>query len=168
MVFPTFFNLSLNLAIRSSWSESQSACFCWLYKASPSLAAKNIINLILVLTIWWCPCVDSSLVLLEKGFAMTSVFSWQNSISLCPASFCTPMPHLPVTPGISTYQSSGKWKSKLQWDSISRWSEWLSSRQQQITNADEGPETREPLYTVGRIVNLCIQYGKQYEDSSNN
>ena len=29
----------------SSWS-----CFCWLYKASPSLAAKNIISLILVLT----------------------------------------------------------------------------------------------------------------------
>ena len=33
----------------SSWS-----CFCWLYRASPSLAAKNIINLISVLTIWWC------------------------------------------------------------------------------------------------------------------
>ena len=26
-------------------------------------------------------------------FAMTSVFSWQNSISLCPASFCTPRPN---------------------------------------------------------------------------
>ena len=49
VVFPTFFNVSLNLAIRSSWSEPQSdPClfFCWLYKASPSLAAKNIINLI--------------------------------------------------------------------------------------------------------------------------
>ena len=46
----------------SSWS-----CFCWLYRASPSLAAKNIINLISVLTIWWCPCVQSSLVLLEEG-----------------------------------------------------------------------------------------------------
>ena len=45
-----------------SWS-----CFCWLYRASPSLAAKNIINLISVLTIWWCPCVESSLVLLEDG-----------------------------------------------------------------------------------------------------
>jgi len=32
---------------------------------------------------------------------MTSVFSWQNSISLCPASFCTPRPNLPVTPGVS-------------------------------------------------------------------
>ena len=40
--------------------------FCWLYRASPSLAAKNIINLISVLTIWWCPCVESSLVLLEE------------------------------------------------------------------------------------------------------
>ena len=28
-------------------------------------------------------------------------FSWQNSVSLCPASFCTPSPNLPVTPDIS-------------------------------------------------------------------
>ena len=41
----------MTLATVSSWS-----CFCWLYRASPSLAAKNIINLISVLTIWWCPC----------------------------------------------------------------------------------------------------------------
>ena len=46
----------------SSWS-----CFCWLYRASPSLAAENIINPISVLTIWWCPCLESSLVLLEEG-----------------------------------------------------------------------------------------------------
>ena len=32
----------------SSWSY-----FCWLYRASSSLAANNIINLISVLTIWW-------------------------------------------------------------------------------------------------------------------
>ena len=30
---------------------------------------------------------------------MTSGFSWQNSISLCPASFCTPRANLPLTPG---------------------------------------------------------------------
>ena len=29
------------------------------------------------------------------------MFSWQNAVSLCPASFCTPRPNLPVTPGIS-------------------------------------------------------------------
>ena len=32
---------------------------------------------------------------------MTSAFFWQNSVSLCPASFCTPRPNVPVTPGIS-------------------------------------------------------------------
>ena len=37
----------------------------------------------------------------KRMFAMTSAFSWQNSVSLCPASFCTPRPNLPVTPGIS-------------------------------------------------------------------
>ena len=80
---------------------SSRSCFCCLYRASASLAAKNIINLISVLTIWWCPCVESSLVLLEEVFAMTSEFSWQNSISLFPASFRIPRPNLPVTPGVS-------------------------------------------------------------------
>ena len=37
----------------------------------------------------------------KRVFAMTSVFSWQNSIGFCPASFCTPMPNMPVTPDIS-------------------------------------------------------------------
>ena len=32
---------------------------------------------------------------------MTSAFSWQNSISLCFASFRIPRPNLPVTPGVS-------------------------------------------------------------------
>ena len=70
MVFPTFFNLSLNFKVRSSWPEpmvSSRSCSCWLHRASPSSAAKNIMNLILVLTIWWCPCVQSFTGLLEKG-----------------------------------------------------------------------------------------------------
>ena len=37
----------------------------------------------------------------ERVFAMTSAFSWQNSISLCSASFHIPRPNLPVTPGVS-------------------------------------------------------------------
>ena len=52
VVFPIFFNLNLNCATRSSRSELQSAhqsCFCWLYRASPCSAAKNIINVISVL-----------------------------------------------------------------------------------------------------------------------
>ena len=32
---------------------------------------------------------------------MTSVFSWQNSVSLFSASFGIPRPNLPVTPGVS-------------------------------------------------------------------
>ena len=75
--------------------------FCWLYRASPSSTAKNIINLISVLTIWWCPCVESSFVLLKTVLAMISAFSSQNSVSLHPASFCTPRPNLPVILGIS-------------------------------------------------------------------
>ena len=37
----------------------------------------------------------------KRVFAMTSAFSWQNSVSLCPASFRIPRPNLPVTPGVS-------------------------------------------------------------------
>ena len=33
---------------------------------------------------------------------MTHGFSQQNSVGLCPASFCTPRPNLPVTPGYLT------------------------------------------------------------------
>ena len=80
---------------------SSGSCFYWLYAAFPSSTTKNVTNLISVLTIWWCPYVKSSLVLLTKVFAMTSAFSWQNSVSLCPASFCTPRSNLPVTLCIS-------------------------------------------------------------------
>ena len=110
-------------------------CFCWLYRASPSLAARNIINLISVLAIWWCPCVESSLVLLEAGFAMTGTFSWQNHISLFPALFCTPRPNLPVTPRVSwlptLYSSPLWWKGHLFWVLVLEglvglhWTVWL-------------------------------------------
>ena len=80
---------------------SSRSCFCWLYRASPYLAAKNIINLISVLTTWWFPRVESSLVLLGRGCLLWPVHSLCRTISLCPASFCTPRPNLPVTPGVS-------------------------------------------------------------------
>ena len=35
--------------------------------------------------------------LFEECVCYDSAFSWQNSISLCPASFCIPRPNLPVT-----------------------------------------------------------------------
>ena len=49
------------------WATVSSQSCCWLYRASPFSVANNIINLISVLAIWWCPCVESSLVLLEEG-----------------------------------------------------------------------------------------------------
>ena len=69
VVFPTFFSLSLNFAMRSWWSEPQSALGLVFanYTASPSSATNNVINLISVLTTWWCLCVKSSFVLLKKG-----------------------------------------------------------------------------------------------------
>ena len=83
------------------WSTvSYQSCFCWLYRVSPSLVAKNIINLISVLTIWWCPCVESSLVLLEEGVCYDQCVLLAK-LSLCPASFFIPRPNLPVFPGIS-------------------------------------------------------------------
>ena len=53
---------------------SSQSCFCWLYRASPSLAAKNRKNLILVLTIWWCTCVVFSCVV-ERGCLLWLVHS---------------------------------------------------------------------------------------------
>ena len=39
----------------------------------------------------------------KRVFAMTSVFSWENYIYLCPVSFCTPSTNLPVIPGTSWF-----------------------------------------------------------------
>jgi len=41
------------------------------------------------------------IVLLEEGVCYDHSLSWQNSVSLCLTSFCTPRPNLPVTPGVS-------------------------------------------------------------------
>ena len=46
-------------------------------------------------------CRHVSLVLLKRVFSMTSVFSFQNSVSLWPALCCTPRPNLPVSSGSS-------------------------------------------------------------------
>ena len=80
---------------------NSSSYFCWLYRTSPFSTAKNMINLVSELTIWWCSHVELSLELLERVFAMTIVFSWQNSVSLHPFSFCIPRLFLPVILGIS-------------------------------------------------------------------
>ena len=66
--FPYFLQLKSEFGNKEFmiWATvSSQSCFRWLDRTSPSLAAKNIINLILVLAIWWCPCIESSLVLLN-------------------------------------------------------------------------------------------------------
>ena len=56
-----------------SWATvSSQSCLYWLYRASPSLAAKNVIIL------------EMSMCRVVWVFVMTSVFSWQNSVSHCP------------------------------------------------------------------------------------
>ena len=67
---------SMELIIWATMSSR--SCVCWLYRVSPSLAAKNVINLVSVSAVWWCPCVESSLGLLGKAVCMNSVFFWQN------------------------------------------------------------------------------------------
>ena len=68
VVFLTFFKSEFCNEEFMIWATvTYQSYFCWLYRASPSLTAKNIINLISVLTIWWFPSVESSLVLLEEG-----------------------------------------------------------------------------------------------------
>ena len=59
--FPSFIQFKLEFCNKElmTWATvSSQSGFCWLYRASPSLAAKNIISLISVLTIEWCPCVE--------------------------------------------------------------------------------------------------------------
>ena len=61
-VFPYFLQYKsefFNKQFMICTTDSSLSCFCWLYrqKVSP-LAARNTINLILVLTIWLCPCVS--------------------------------------------------------------------------------------------------------------
>ena len=46
-------------------------------------------------------CRVISFVVQRGCLAMTNAFSWQNSVSFCHTSFCTPRPNLPVTAGIS-------------------------------------------------------------------
>ena len=79
------------------WSiVSSRSCFCRLCRASPSLDAKNIINLILVLMMSTCRVVSC---IVGRVCLLWPVCSLGKTVSFCLASFYTPRPHLPVTPG---------------------------------------------------------------------
>ena len=67
-------------------TDSSRSCFCWLYRASPFWAANNIITLIFVLTIWWCPC-ESFLGLLEKGVCCDQHFLFTKLLAFATLHF---------------------------------------------------------------------------------
>ena len=80
---------------------SSRSCFCWLSTAFPFQLQR-------MLSVWfqYWPFGDVHvwsclLCCWKRVFAVTSPFSWHNSVSLCPASFCALRPNLLVTPGIS-------------------------------------------------------------------
>ena len=86
-----------------SATVSSASCFCWLYRASPSWNAKNIINLVSALSFWWYPCVEIFLGLLEKCVCYDQAVPLTNLSFLCPAALCTPRSNLPVIQGMSWF-----------------------------------------------------------------
>ena len=106
MAFSTFFKSEFWNKEFKIWAiVSSQSYFCWLYRASPSSAAKNVINWILILVIWWCPCVESSPVLLEKVVCCDQCILSQNSGILCLGIICVPRPNFPGTPHISWFST---------------------------------------------------------------
>ena len=98
---------------------------------------------------------------------MTSAFSWQNSIRLCPASFCTPRPKfacyfryfLPSYFCIPVPYN----EKNIFFVAISL--EWLLTKTK-LTKVDKDVEKLEPLFTVGGIEKCCNCYGDQDDSFS--
>ena len=117
VVFPIFFQFKSEFgnkefmiwATVSSWScglvfaDSIGLLHLWLQ--------KNLISLISVLTIWWYPCVEASLVLLEEGVPYEQCLLLANIfLATFMLHFVPWRPNLPFTPDISwlptfTFQS---------------------------------------------------------------
>ena len=104
MVLPTFFNLSLNCTINSSWSEAQSApilvlltvqSFCISGCKEYNQSDFGIDHLVMSM----CRVISC---VVGNGCLLSPVCSLGKTlVSLCPASFCFPRLNLPVTQGIS-------------------------------------------------------------------
>ena len=65
------------------------------------------------------------------------------------------------------HSSSGKYKSKPQWDTISHLSKWLTWTTQ-TTDAGEDAEKEDPFCTAGGNASSCSHSGKQNGGSSKN
>ena len=96
-----------------------------------------------MLTIWFFPCVESSLVLLEEGICYAQ-FILLAELLLAFASFYTPRPNLPVTPRVSwlptfAFQSPIMKRTSLlgdQWKNNSRKNEETEPKQKQYPVVD--------------------------------
>ena len=81
---------------------SSQSCFCWLYRNSPfgckeyNQSGFGIDHLVISM------CRVFSCVV-GKGYLLGPMCSPDKTVSLCPASFCTPRPNLLVTPGTSWF-----------------------------------------------------------------
>ena len=115
-------------------------------QTSSSLAAKNVINLILVLTIWWCARVESSLVLLEcksrksrNTCSNRQIWPWNTEWSRAKTNRVLPRKctghskhPLPTTQEKTLYMDTTRWSTPK--------SDWLYSLQPKM----------EKLYTVSK------------------
>ena len=101
---------------------------------------------------------------------MTSAFSWQNSISLCPTSFRIPRPNLPVAPGVSwlptfSFQSHvmkkmsfhyrglecKSRKSRNTWSNRQIWpwcTEWSRAKANRVLPRERSGHSKHPLPTT--------------------
>ena len=115
VVFPTFINVSLNLAIRSSWSEPQSApglvfadCLellhLWLQRISSvwfHCWQSGDVHVYSLLLCCWSE-VQSSLVVVWRGCLLWPVCSLGKTLlALALLHSVLQKPNLPVTPGVS-------------------------------------------------------------------
>ena len=153
---------------------SSRSCFCWLYRASPSLAANNIMNLISVLTMWWCPCEQVK----ERnkngrclmGFrCLITLHSWDTLFKCAWGNFRKSRGAWSLIVsvmqqekqigdewmGLVAFYELATYGSVIQkrYLTISHQSEWLRSKSLQIINVGEGVEKREPSYIVGGNAN---------------
>ena len=98
--FPTAF------AFSSSSFFCSSFCFCLNALSSLSISLACFLGCFRGSSWHFCSPIWRLLPLsqtLPPEAELTSAFFWQNSISLCPASFRTPRPNFPVTPVLISY-----------------------------------------------------------------
>ena len=105
---------------------------------------------------------------------MTSAFSWQNCISLCPALFCTSRLNLPVTPGISWLPTFVRWTGHGGefWQNVVHWRrEWQTLQDSCLENRmnsmkRQKKKNRTLKYELPRFAGAQYATGDQWRNNS--